>query len=58
MCLIYTNVVEEIDEYNKTLFVCNICNFKYEKKELAEKCEDYCNKYHSCSLEITKNAVK
>jgi len=51
-------MVEELDEYNKSLFVCNICNFKYEKKELAEKCEAYCNKHNSCSLGITKYAVK
>ena len=40
------------------LFKCNICRFKYKTKALANQCEAYCKKYKSCSLEITKHAVK
>ena len=40
------------------LFVCEKCGFKYDSAELAEKCEDFCAKNKSCSLEITKHAVK
>ena len=39
------------------LFVCEACGFKYKEKELAKQCEEYCNKHHMCSLEITKYAV-
>lgn len=41
----------------KEIYVCGICNFGYSKKELAEKCEDWCNKHKSCSLEITKKSI-
>jgi len=39
-------------------FMCEECNMYYKTKELAQKCENFCNKYHSCSLEITKHAVQ
>jgi len=42
----------------KPVFVCSICNFGYATKDLAQKCGDYCKKHRSCSLEITKHAVK
>ena len=40
------------------LYQCKECKLYYKTKELAKKCEDFCNKYHACSLEITKHAVK
>ena len=40
------------------LFVCEKCGFKYEGVEWAERCEEFCAKHNSCSLEITKHAVK
>ena len=40
------------------LFKCNICGFNYKEKDLASQCEAYCKKHKSCSLEITKHAVK
>jgi len=43
---------------NKSYYQCEICLFYYETKEMAQKCEDYCKKYKSCSLEITKHAVQ
>jgi hypothetical protein len=49
-------VKEEIKE-NKKYFICDECGFAYKEKDLAQKCEDWCNKYHSCNVEITKNAV-
>ena len=39
-------------------YQCNICKFNYKTKELAKQCEDYCEKYNACSLEITKHAIK
>lgn len=39
-------------------YYCEICKFKYETKELAFKCEGYCKKNNSCSLEIIKHAVQ
>lgn len=43
---------------NKKYFVCEECNFLYKEKKWAQKCEDFCKKYKSCSIEITKHSVK
>ena len=51
-------MVKEIEKNGKTYYQCEICMFYYEEKEWAQKCEDYCRKYKSCSLEITKHAVQ
>ena len=50
-------MVIEKKKGNKIYFMCEACNMFYETKELAQKCEDFCNKYKGCSLEITKHAV-
>ncbi len=41
----------------KQSFVCPECNFAYEEKELAEKCEKWCKEYHSCNIDIIKYAI-
>ena len=41
----------------KKVYICDVCNFAYTKKGLAEKCEDWCKKHKSCSLEITKSSI-
>jgi len=51
-------MVKEIKKEDKVYFMCEACNMYYETKELAQKCENFCNKNHSCSLEITKHAVQ
>ncbi len=51
-------MVKQINKNNKELWICKVCNFAYKEKKLAQKCEDFCNKHHQCSLEITKYAVK
>ena len=51
-------MVEEIKKEDKTYYACPICKFAYEDKELAGKCEAYCDEHKSCSLVITKHAVK
>ena len=42
----------------KTVYLCEICNFAYETKELAQQCEDFCKKNNACSIEITKEAIR
>ena len=42
---------------DKEYYQCEECGFYYKDKEQAKKCQDWCNKNHSCSLEITKSAV-
>jgi len=51
-------MVKELTKNNKTYFMCGACNMYYKTKALAQKCEDFCNKYHACSIELTKNAVQ
>jgi len=51
-------MVVEIKKDNKTYFKCENCSFVYEKKELAEKCEEFCNKNGMCNSDLAKQAVK
>lgn len=50
-------MVKEVEKNGKTLYMCEACNMYYETFDLAKQCEDYCNKHHACSLDITKHAV-
>ncbi|MBI2044257.1 hypothetical protein HYT24_02740 [Candidatus Pacearchaeota archaeon] len=51
-------MVKEINHKGKKYFQCGICGFYYNAEDLAQKCEDFCKKHNSCSLEITKHSVK
>lgn len=52
------NMVKEVEKNGKKYYQCEMCKFYYETKELADKCEAFCKKHNSCSLEIIKHAVK
>ena len=51
-------MVKQIDKNKKTYYLCQECNFAYLDRKIADECEKYCKKYHSCNLEITKHAVE
>ena len=51
-------MVKRINKGRKQYFMCEACQFAYAAGSLAQKCENWCNKHHSCNIEITKNAVK
>ena len=51
-------MAKEKEVNGKKYYQCEICLFYYETRELAQECEDFCNKHHACSIEITKHAVK
>jgi len=51
-------MVKEIEKNGKKYYICPACNFAYEEKQWAEKCQAFCEEYNSCSLEITKHAVQ
>lgn len=51
-------MVKEETKNGKTYFMCEACNMYYENRELAEKCEDFCNKHNACSTEIAKHSVQ
>ena len=51
-------MVKRIRKKDSLYYQCEECEFFYTDKKIAEKCENWCKKYNSCNLEITKNAVK
>lgn len=51
-------MVKEVIKNNKKYFQCEACGFYYKEDMWAKKCEDFCNKYNSCSIEITKHSVQ
>jgi len=50
-------MVKEIKKNDKTLYICEECGFAYEQKEWAEKCQQWCQQYQSCNLEITQHGA-
>jgi len=42
----------------KKTYKCKECNFEYKTKKLARQCGDWCKKYKSCNMQITKHAIK
>ena len=40
------------------LYKCQECGLHYEDEATAKKCEEWCSKYKSCNLEITKSAIE
>jgi predicted ATP-dependent serine protease len=51
-------MVKEIKKNDENLYVCEECGLVYKERRWAEQCEEFCSKYHSCSLEITRHAVQ
>jgi len=47
-----------ISIHKSKFYECSICGLKYKERKWAKKCEEWCRKYKSCNLEITKHAVK
>lgn len=50
-------MVKEIESKDKTYYQCEACEMYYEDKKIAQKCEDFCNKYKSCNIELISHAV-
>ncbi|GIW65495.1 MAG: hypothetical protein KatS3mg094_014 [Candidatus Parcubacteria bacterium] len=51
-------MVKIIKNEDKDYYQCEECQYFYENEVLAKECEDWCQKYKSCNLEIIKQAVK
>jgi len=45
-------MVKESNHENGKVFLCEICLLGYKDSMQAQRCEDYCDKFSSCSLEI------
>ena len=50
-------MVSKKEHEDETIYTCDACSFGYRERETAERCEDWCTKNKSCSIEITKDAV-
>ncbi len=51
-------MIKKIIASDKNYYQCKECGFQYVEKKLADKCEAWCKKSHSCNIEITAHAVK
>lgn len=40
------------------MYECPECHLNYKEKEWMDKCEAWCKKHHSCSLEIIAHAIE
>ncbi len=50
-------MVKETEKKDRKLYVCEECGMAYEKREWAEKCQQWCREHQSCNLEIIQHAV-
>ena len=50
-------MVKKINFKGKTSYQCEQCQMIYQNKKIAEKCEVWCRKNHSCNLLIIKHAI-
>lgn len=50
-------MVKLLSEDSNTLYQCEICGYRYEDKEWAEKCEAWCKEHKSCNLEIVAHGT-
>ena len=42
----------------REFYVKESLKFKYKKKEIADKCKEWCKEHKSCNIAITKYAIK
>ena len=51
-------MVKEIIFKDNAVFVCERCGWMYKNNEIAEDCQDWCEKHKSCNLDFQKYAIK
>ena len=51
-------MVEETNLEGEIVYKCEKCGWMYREKNVAEKCENYCEKHKVCNLEYQKYAIK
>jgi len=51
-------MAEEENLEGQIVFKCMKCGWLYKNRNMAEKCEEWCERHNSCDLEITKYAIK
>jgi hypothetical protein len=56
--MVINYMVKSISFGKGVAFQCEECGFKYLDEETAGRCEDFCKTHKSCSIQITRNALK
>lgn len=52
-------MVKEVEFNEKTAFQCEKCGMKYWERDLAGKCQTFCEKHPNlCDPEISEKAIK
>jgi hypothetical protein len=51
------NTIEPV-RVDRGAYYCPVCGYGYADERTAEDCRDYCNAHSSCSLEITRKAIR
>lgn len=51
-------MAKQTDFRGKQVYECDECGFKYADLETAEQCEKFCRTHNSCSMEITRKALR
>lgn len=50
-------MVKQVEREGVEEYVCEACGYRYYKREIAERCEAWCFKNHSCNLEIIEQGM-
>ncbi len=50
-------MVREVKQGERMLYICDACGMAYEEREWAGKCQKWCQEYQSCNIEIIAHAV-
>lgn len=51
-------MVTETERNGEKYYMCEACDMFYRTQELAQQCEDFCNKNKACNTELIKHAVQ
>ena len=50
-------MIFEIHSHDGVFYVCDRCGFAYGEKAYAKRCQSWCRKHRSCSLDIIRHAL-
>jgi len=51
-------MVKETNLEGEIVFKCEKCGWLYEDFNIAERCQEWCEKHKSCNLRFQKYAIK
>jgi molybdopterin-guanine dinucleotide biosynthesis protein A len=52
------DMVRVLEHKGVEYYLCEKCDMSYLNKDLANKCEAFCEEFKACNIDITKHAVK